>query len=194
MIGTDIYHIDGAHAACYAISDIIQHEYYFMTRHARNIPANTSPFENFGLEVWISFIVIYVGLVSASVLALLAFKTCKGNWKVYDLHWSLPIFLSIIGPEFHDYKGFLKFTVILQVLLASVSSVFYNLYNMDLRAILVSQNFEDKVEGWQQMEFLRTKFYFIFDDLTTGLLYFIKRWALGRWGATIINSKLTFPS
>ena len=139
-----------------------------MTRHARHTPAKTRPFDSFEINVWINFSITYIALVAASIAALAAFKNFKGNWKIYDLHWSLPLVLSILSPEFHDYERFLKFAILLELLLASIGGVFYNLYNMELRAVLVNQTFEQNVEGWEQMDFFRTKFYYIFDDLTTG--------------------------
>ena len=136
-----------------------------MTRHARTILPELRPLDSFGQYVWICYFITYMNLILASIIAMGAFKYYYKNNRLCMHHWSLSLIISILSPQFNGYKKFLKFAIFFQLILASLICTFKIFYGMDLRAVLVSQSFEEVVEGWGQMEFLRTKVVFAVEDI-----------------------------
>ena len=138
-----------------------QENHYLMTRHARELPAKLKPFQTLSLGVWICYFVIYGCLVIISFMALVTIKYYNKRFGIVPHHWSLSLIISIISPEFRGYQRFLKFAILCQLMLFIVCSTFNLFYSLDLRTILVSQNFEQVVQGWDQMDFFRTKFIYL---------------------------------
>ena len=157
--------VHSTHFAFYIAMFEEQQSHHLMVRHARELPAKLKPFETLGLDVWIGYFVIYCCLVITSFTALIAFKHYIKGFRTYQVHWSLSLIISIVSPEFGGYKSFLKFAILCQLISVVTFSTFNLLYSLDLRSVLVSQNFEQVVQGWGQMDFLRTKFIYLQEDV-----------------------------
>ena len=170
------------HLAIYSAMLKEQQSHYLMTRHARELPAKLKPFETLSLDVWICYFVIYGCLVITSFSALNAFKHYIKGFRSYQHHWSLSLIISIVSPEFGRYKSFLKVAILCQFLSVIAFSSFNLFYSLDLRTILVSQNFEEVVQGWDQMDFLRTKFIYLRGDVN-------ERKSVAKKRALILNSR-----
>ena len=135
-------------------------EYFLMTRHPITIKPTMKVLGSLSTGVWMMFLGNYLGIALISFVALFLFKNYISNIHVYEQKF----LFSISSPDFCQYPKLLRFALLSQILLVCIGTSMQYFYNTDLRSVLVTENFEKTIDGLNDVTYLQTYFYSLYDD------------------------------
>lgn len=119
---------------------IYQSFYHVVSRHPHSIPANIRPFDALSGYIWVIFVAMTIAM---NVIML---------------------FMKCFIEHYDIFQGYAN----LVVLSGFTLMMFDVLFGVDLRDTLITQDFELKVDSWNDVNFLNTYIKYVTDDTSTG--------------------------
>ena len=132
-------------------------EHYFITRQPLQKEAKIRPFDSLNLSIWTAMGLNYLTMAISYVII---WKILKSLLAIDELDkitgW---IFMeTLFNPSDLHWQKIVKSGQLFVILMAFNLWTFNTLYGMNLRAALISQDFEIEINGWGNLSYFDTHF------------------------------------
>ena len=142
---------DGKSLTTYVGPIKTQDEIYLITRHSFPIQATINPFAVFPLNVWLPYGLSYLVI---NIWSVSAYINLKHSNKINDL-------ISIwLAPSETSWLQMAKGGLMLQLIWTFALWTFTWCFGFDLWSVLMIQEFEPEVNGWEDLQWHKAQFFF----------------------------------
>ena len=132
-------------------------QFYFVSRHPFEVEAKIRPFDSLSRSIWAAFSFNYLTFIVASVLIYGLLKPYLRNVEGAKI-LIRNFFETLFDPSGLYWQRVIKAGKLFRILIAFNFWTFNVLYGMNLRAALISQEFEFEINGWANLTDWKTHF------------------------------------